>query len=460
MPPPTPRKKAGPHETNEAMAVVKSLRRKTLGGFWFVPATVACAYAALAFLLVRVDRHAGDGGVEIGFEGDADAARNLLSTIAGSLITVAGLAFSLTIVVLSLVSSQFSPRASPSLLSDRVNQIVAGSFVGIFAYCLIVLRTVRSDQAGVTGFVPALSVTVSIALALGALALLLLFIHHMGQSIQASRVVARIGHATLRAIDRLHPRLFDATARRRDTPRPRDDEPLQCFARRAGYVLEVRTDDLAKLAGRSNLRVEVVVLPGDFVTEATQLLAAWPRGACDQEMLEALGGTIHIASERNLEKDAAYGVRQLADVALKALSPGIHDPTTAEASIGYLRAALERLAERELEDDIRADDAGTTLVVARSQSFEEYAREAFLEIGRYATDNARVVLLVLDALAAVAVVARRAAADERASVLGDLARAVAAPALRAAATGLDRDLLDRGLERALAATQGVAPATR
>lgn len=174
-------------------------------GFWFVPAAVALAYVFLALGLIAIDRSGGDGGVDAAFGGDAEAARGILSTIAGSLITVAGLTFSLTIVVLTLVSSQFSTRVVRNLLADRVNQIVAGSFTGLFAFCLIVLRTVRDPQPPEPEFVPALSVSVSIVLALFSLALLLVFIHHMGTSIQAPQIAARVGRATLAAIEQLYP---------------------------------------------------------------------------------------------------------------------------------------------------------------------------------------------------------------------------------------------------------------
>ena len=149
------------------ITAVRIRLREVLSGFWAVPGLVAAALAGFALLLIQVDQGAaGRGGRFFLYGGDAAAARDVLSTLAGSMITVAGLTLSLLIVTLTLTSSQFTPRAIKNLLADRVNQIVAGAFVGTVGYCLLVLRVVRADtgRPGGTGFVPALSVTVAIGL--------------------------------------------------------------------------------------------------------------------------------------------------------------------------------------------------------------------------------------------------------------------------------------------------------
>ncbi len=321
------------------MSSLKLWWRMLVDGFWFVPGAVTLAYALLAFVLVQVDRAAGASGVGVGFGGDADAARGILSTIAGSLVTVAGLAFSLTIVVLILISSQFTPRALPRLLADRVNQVVAGSFIGIFAYCLLVLRTVRAEGGSRPGFVPALAVSVSIVLALGALALLLLFIHRMGHSIQASQIAARMGRETLQAIDRLYPREY-----RQEVAESGDElvrswnhqsRPQLVYPERPGYIQAAPVDALLESLDRTGIRLHVAVRPGDFVTEASLLVAVWPAAALDDAAAQALRREFPIVSERDLRQDAAYGLRQLADVAVKALSPGStirRRPTPASAT--------------------------------------------------------------------------------------------------------------------------------
>jgi len=425
--------------------------RHLANGFWFVPSAVALGYAALALVLVRVDRGAGADGADVGFGGDGDAARGILSTIAGSLITVAGLAFSLTILVLILVSSQFTPRALPRLLADRLNQVVAGSFVGLFAYCLLVLRTVRVETDTSPGFVPALAVSAAIVLALVALALLLLFIHHMGHSIQASQIVARMGRETLEAIDRVYSDGY------RGTPAESGDdlvrawcdqaEPQCVFPTRPGYVQAIALDGLLKPLEADDVRIHVPVRPGDFVTQATALVAVWPAEAVDEAKAQSLRRAISIENERSFSEDAGYGIRQLADVALKALSPGINDPTTAETCVGYLRAALECLAGRELPGEVHRHPDRQAVAVVRSVGFEEYAHAAYGEIGRFSSDNARVVSAVLEALVHVGESARAAGAQERTAIVVQLARTVAEAALERARTERDRALTREGLER-------------
>ena len=434
-----------------AVALLKPFGRRLVDGFWLVPAGVGLAYAALALALLELDRTSGQDGIDAGFGGDADASREILSTIAGSLITVAGVAFSLTIVVLVLVSSQFSPRALPGFLADRLNQVVAGSFVGIFAYCLIVLSAVRDATASQTGFVPAMSVTVAIVLALGALALLVVFVHHMGRSIQASEISARLGAETLAAIDRLHPDRYrppGADARGDETVRiwRAARAPQQAFPRRAGYVQRISSDSLLGPIARPGVRLHVAVCAGDFVTERTPLVEVWSAEPLDEELLVGLGSAVPIASERHLGDDAAYGIRQLADVAVKALSPGINDPTTAATCIGHLRSVMERLAERALPAELEVLADGDAVAVVRVRSWDEYAEHAFAEIGRYATDDARIVRDVLEALGGVAAVAAAAGADERLLVLGDLARDVAEPALAASRSSREKAAIAERLE--------------
>jgi uncharacterized membrane protein len=201
------------------LGTLRSRWQALRSSFWLLPGLITAWMIVLAVVLIDIDRTSGPNGIDWAFSGDAEAARGILSTVAGSLITVAGLSFSITIVTLQLVAGQFTPRAIRGFLSDRVNQSVAGAFVGIFAYCLVVLRSVRAeDTDGTNGFVPALAVSSAIALALAALGFLLLFIHHMGQLIQVSQIASRIAKETLAAVGRPdldgRLRLGDEVARR------------------------------------------------------------------------------------------------------------------------------------------------------------------------------------------------------------------------------------------------------
>ena len=173
-----------------------------LHGLWLVPGAIAAAYGGLAIAMVEVDQRTGLSSGPL-FEGDGSAARTVLSVIAGSLITVAGLTFSITIVVLQLTSSQFSPRILRTFFGDRLTQITVGSFVGIFVYSLLVLRSVGGSATN--AFVPRFGVTIATALAILAVALLIIFIHHVTQLIQVSHVTGAITKETLERLDTLYP---------------------------------------------------------------------------------------------------------------------------------------------------------------------------------------------------------------------------------------------------------------
>lgn len=423
-------------------------------GFLFLPGAVALVAAALAPLLLAVDRARGPGGAGIGFDAQTDAARALLVTIAGSLITVAGLTFSITIVSLQLVSQQFSPRALRGFLGDRLNQVVAGTFIGTFLYCLLVLRTVSGETESEKAFVPAVAVTAAVVLAVGSIALLLVFIHHMAQTIQVSSIAAGIARQALETLEPLYAETFGEPSdedpvelvRRWDDAGP----PRRVYPERAGYLRAVAFENLADLVSTRGLRARVVHAPGDFVTEETPLVEYWRRER-DERFEETVRRATSVASERELRQDTEFGLRQLADIALKAISPGVNDPTTAVTCIGYIRAVLERLAARPTPCAVRRYAAIDATLVARARSFAEYVDTGFVELGRYGARDARVAIALLHAIAAVTRSAQVAQVDAP-DRIATLRRAAADIAARARAeAGTSRDALD--LEAALAAVE-------
>jgi uncharacterized membrane protein len=177
---------------NRLTKTIDYSQRVLLNTFWFVPAIVSLAGPLLALLFLEVDHRVQTRQIRFIFHGGFPEAGTILSTISGSLITVAGLAFSITIVVLQLVSSQYTPRALRGFLKDRVTQVIAGGFFAIFAYSLLVLATLREPSLTDRGFLPAVSITVDIALGFLGLALLLIFVHHTGRVIQVSGIAARL----------------------------------------------------------------------------------------------------------------------------------------------------------------------------------------------------------------------------------------------------------------------------
>lgn len=374
--------------------------------FWFVPAVIVLSAVGLAIALIAVDVSVDLPFVDkwpLLFGAGAAGARGLLTTVASSMITVAGVVFSITIVALSLTSSQYTSRVLRNFMRDRINQGVLGVFVGIFAYCLVVLRAIRGGDEG--AFLPVLAVLVGLILAFVGIAFLIFFIHHISVSIQASSIVARVARETIAAVDQLFPQQLS------EDPDEDVDKDLAPFltelawsalpARETGYVESVDADALLTLARDSGTIMRMERGIGEFVVEGTPLISIADLAALDENMGEALNAAYVISEHRMVQQDVGFGVRQLVDIALKALSPGINDTTTAVMCVDYLTAIFVRLVDRRIAMSHRLDQ-GELRVIARGTSFESLLAEAFDGIRQNAKGNVAVLSRMLDALQTIA----------------------------------------------------------
>lgn len=354
---------------------------------WFVPGLLVLAAFALAYGLIEFDRSTSFDGANrfpLLFGTGADGARGMLAAISGSMLTVAALAFSLTLSTITQVSSQYSPRVLRNFMRDRVNQVVMGYFVGVFAYCLLVLGTIRGTDE--QKFVPATAVLMGLLLALGGVAALIFFIHHIAESLQTGTIVRRIFRETSKAIDALFPDRFgepiDDSAQAAAALRYSDEEtgwrPIR--AGQTGYLQRIDTEGLLRWATRHRVVLRIERDMGAFVNEETRLFSVrsgMERPDPDQaDWPDDLPNFVSIGRHRNVEQDVAFGIQQLVDITLKALSPGINDTTTAIMAIDYLGATIGRLAEREFPARLRSDGQYLRILV-RSADFETYVRLAF-----------------------------------------------------------------------------------
>lgn len=416
----------------------KSLWLNLSQSLGFVPGVIVLVFGALGIVLVEIDEQLDLEGVQVVFKGDGSAARTLLSVIAGSLITVAGLTFSTTMVVLQLAASQFSPRILRTFFGDRVTQVTIGVYVGTFVYSILVLRAVGSF--GDAGFVPRLSVTLASLLGIGAVILLVVFLHHVSQLVQVSHVTGQIAHRTLARMDLLYPARFGEPCEAEDArvllPSWRSRVPGRVLPDRPGYVQRVGVDDLSDRFGGRAERVAVLVCPGDFVSVERPIVEIWPAEVAEESRDELLD-MVAIGSERDLSQDVDFGLRQLADTAMKALSPGINDPMTAVTCIGYLRSIIVRLTERAELPAVRRFPDHDLIVIVRRRAFDEHL-EAIRQVSRYAGADAWVAGELLRALGACADAARRSGADERRRSVQRLAGTIAEQAAREAGNDHDR----------------------
>lgn len=370
--------------------------------FWFLPTLILAGSILLAVGLIEVDATGTRQWTERWprvFGAGADGARGMLSTIAGSMMTVVGVTFSMTLVTLTLASSQYTSRILRNFMRDRVTQVVLGVFAGIFIFCLIVLRTIRGGDEG--GFVPNLAVSVGVVMAIGGIGVLIFFIHHIASSIQASSIIASVAEETLLAVDRLFPGRLGHEAsddESDEAPLPHSGHRWQAIlAHESGYIQSVDSAAFLRLAGEHQtvLRMEYGI--GDFVVQETRLASLALDNPPDEAICAEVQSAYSINRYRTVEQDVSFGIRQLVDIALRALSSGINDTTTAVTCLDYLTVILARVGTRSIPSRYRSKD-GELRVIAHGPTFASLVDESFDQIRASAGDNIAILLRTLDAL--------------------------------------------------------------
>lgn len=366
--------------------------------FWFVPGVMAVAYGALAAGLLVLDSSLAPAFEDSIYSGGAGGARALLSTVAGSMVTVAGVGFSITIVALVLASTQFGPRLLTLFMRDLTSQVTLGTFAGTFIYCVLVLRSVRGVEEGGAPFIPAISITAAILLTLVSVAALVLFFHHVAVSIQAPKLVSAVARDLDRAIDVLYPSELGHGGPEPDpTLVPSIEHDLVVAATVDGYLQVVDDAALLVLAERHDLVVRLLSRPGLFVIRGNPILVVRP-AAVGPEVADALRSTMIVGDVRTSEDDIEFAVRQLVEVALRALSPAINDPFTAMAAVDWLGGALARLATEDFPSRHRYDDAGRLRIVADVSTFPGIVHTIYSRIRHYGGDSPVVLNRLLEAI--------------------------------------------------------------
>lgn len=372
---------------------------------WFLPSLMVCGAVLAAVGLIELESAAD---FELArhwprlFGAGAEGSRGMLSAVATSMITVAGVVFSITIVALSLAASQYSPRLLRNFMSDRTTQAVLGAFVAIFAYCLVVLRTIRGPEEG-AAFVPALAVLGGGVLAFVGVFLLVYFVHHVASSIQVSSILDHIAEETRQAIDELFPEAVGSAAAGAAVPEEaRSARQWHAVAAPGtGYLVSMNGDALLKLAEQASLVVEVVPRVGDFVVTGRPVLQVAGQTAQDPGHARALLACLVLGRQRTVHQDAPFGLQQIVDIALKALSPGIHDPSTATSCIDQLGALMVAAASRHMPGAQRST-RGVLRLIARGPDFASMLALSFDAITDHAADHVEVYASLLVTLGRIA----------------------------------------------------------
>ena len=351
--------------------------------FWALPVLCVVVAVSLGLGLTRLD-NVLDTQLRLPFlfAGGPEGARAVLSAIITSMITFTGLVFSITIVTLQLASSQFSPRVLRTFLRDRVNQLTLGVFVATFTYALTVLRGVRGT-AQTPSFVPQVAVTVSFLLVVVSVLVFLGYIHHMANSIRAATIITNIGTEARELVERVLPE---------DAPEPLWREATMTLQRwtpvpaaRSGIIQQVDMTALAASAGDGTVRMARAV--GEFVPEGAVVLHV--AGNEDPDGTEFLRA-VHFGRERSPDKDLGFSIRQLVDVAERALSPGVNDPTTAVQALDQIHDVLRRIVQRQVHPYHCHVVDGRAVVLVPQPTVQDYLSLGLDEIAHWGADSDRV----------------------------------------------------------------------
>lgn len=387
---------AGRPSTWSAGTLNHVLREYVSGSLWVMPAAGAVAALLVGFAMSQIQLDPSSRWGWLAFQGTADDARSLLTAISSTVVTVIAVVLGLTVVALQLASTQFSPRLLRSFLRDRTTQLVLAVFMGTFVYSTAGLFTVGVLAGNRTEEFPRLAVSGAIVLLVVSLSMVVLFADHLAHSIQVDAVTGAVQSAVLKVIDQLPGRF--------------EGEPVQpppwavpLLSRHNGYIQSVHPRPLVPSAVRAGVCVALTQRVGQHVVAGTILALAWrptpEEPPPDARALErAVDECVQIGFERTLRQDAAFGMRQLVDVACKTLSPAINDPYSAIQSIDHLSVIVTALARRPLGDDIAKDAAGTVRVVVPGRRFGDYLPGMCGLIRRYGGTEPTVCVALLNLL--------------------------------------------------------------
>ena len=414
---------------------LKNIWQRLLGSYWFIPTACIVLGLLLAPLLLSIDQHFDRETVKdisFAFTGDADAARAIMTAIAGAVLGVAGTTFSITIAVLSMASSQFGPRLLRNFLTDTPNQFVLGIFLGTFSYSLLVLKAIHKFDVGFG--VPQLAVTFAIALAVICALLLVYFVQHMVHAIQASHVIQDASTDAINNINYWYSATCDLQHQQnmtaKDIDRYQQWPMTPLYAPASGYLGQLYVETLIALASDYGGVIQLHTNLGNFVTDAnvighfyqrpadhasllqktkTSNLALLPRRP-DGLFWQRFAAGLAIDARLSHSNDIAYSLGQMTEIALRALSPGINDPKTAVNCVQSLTTCLSIMLRRQPPspyhfyipphdsdtDDIAVNQPLPAILalITKTPKISDFIDTSLGEIRRYATAD----LMVLKAL--------------------------------------------------------------
>jgi uncharacterized membrane protein len=383
--------------------LIRAIAYGLRGGFLIRPFVIALALGAAGAVLTSLEEQAPTLSAwvpETLFPSrqDPQVAQVILSAIATSIMTVVSIVFAILLMTLTLASTQFSPRILINFVRDRGTQWTLGVFLGTFAYCMAALPAARSLP---TPFVPVLTVTGAMVLALVAVGWLIFFIHHISQAISVNHIVDRIAREAELVIDDLMPRQR-GRVEPMSRPPPLDMDVTPILNLQSGYIRFIDIGQLLYLAKAWRIHIHVERGVGQFMPEGVPLLHVSRPDRIDPVRISELLGAFDIGPTRTLQQDVEFGVIQIVDIALRAISPAVNDPSTAISCIDQLSRILIRWLGRAPPESVLYDPPHVPRVFVPWISVDGMLDTAFEQIRHYATTDAAVSLRLLRAIGDIA----------------------------------------------------------
>lgn len=375
--------------------------------FWFLPVLIILGAIGAAVCMIYIDRVSGyepSGVIRIVFTGSPDSARNVLSTISSAMIGVAGTVFSITLVALTLASSQFGTRLLRNFMHERINQVVLGTYIATYVYCLIVLNVISDgNNGGELTFVPAYSVLAALLATVANIVLLIIYIHHIATSIQSDKIIADIAESLSENIRELYPEGMGEESPGNKTADPESlKKTFGCkqaiTSSRNGYLQFIDDAVLFSKAGEKDMLIVLNYRPGHYLVRDMVVAEIWSREEVSPADLRTLRKAFIAGKNRTPQQDPEFAIHQMVEIAARALSPGINDPYTAISCIDNLTATLCYLAGVKFPSGCRHDEAGRLRVVAAVLEFEGMLDAAFNQIRQYSKNSPAVIIRLMEAL--------------------------------------------------------------
>ncbi len=379
------------------------LWEKLNASFWFIPIMMLLITIGSAIGFIYLDSRiqlSHDGVLRYLLPASVDSARSLLTIIAGAMMGVAGTVFSITLVVLTLASSQLGSRLVRNFMYDKLNQVVLGSYVSSFVYCLIILSSLKGIDS--FEFIPAISVLVAIALAIAGIVLLIIFIHHVSMSIQSDKVISDISEAMSKSIRKLFPEGI-GHEEEKQVPDIASLEKKYTFkteirSKKSGYLQSVDGQGLMNIAKDNDCTIILHHRPGDFLVQDMVLCDVLSNVECDKEVHKKIQADFIIGKVRTPLQDAEFSIHQMVEIAARALSPGVNDPYTAIACIDNLTSVMCYLTGVEFPSPYRYDKQDKLRVIADIHTFSGMLNASFNQLRQYAERNPSVMIRLMEAM--------------------------------------------------------------